>query len=62
MTVRFTILILAVVLITSGCAHDSIHARLAMCLLIVLAFGLGFDWRDRSVAEIRNYAKGDKRQ
>ena len=62
MTVRFTILILAVVLITSGCAHDSINARLAMCLLIVLAFGRGFDWRDRSVAEIRNYAKGDKRQ
>jgi hypothetical protein len=60
---RFTILILAVALITSGCPHDPFNAPLAMMfLLIILAFGLGFDWHDQSAREIRNHAKGDKRQ
>jgi len=64
MTMRFTILILAVALITSGCAHDSVNAPFAMSLLIVFAFGLGFDWQDRSAEEIRdpNNAKGYKKQ
>jgi hypothetical protein len=51
MTMRSTILILAVALVTSGCMHDPINALFAMFLLIVFAFGLGID---RSAEEIRN--------
>jgi hypothetical protein len=62
MTMRSTILILAVALVASGGAHDPINALFAMFLLIVFAFGLGFDWHDRSAEEIRNRnnAKGYK--
>jgi hypothetical protein len=59
MTMRSTILILAVALVTCGSTHDPINAHFAMCLFIVFARGLGFD---RSAEEIRNRsnAKGCK--
>ena len=62
MTMISTILILAVALVASGCTQNPVHRTFAMFLLIVLALGLGFDWHDRSVEEIRhrNNAKGYK--
>ena len=59
MTMRSTIVILAVVLLTSGRTHDPINALFATFLFIVFAFGLGFD---RAAEEIRNHnnAKGCK--
>ena len=62
MTMKSTIVALAVALVASGCTHDPINAFLAMFLLIDFAFGLGFDWHDRSAEEIRNRnnAKGYK--
>jgi uncharacterized membrane protein YbjE (DUF340 family) len=62
MTMKSTILALAVALVASGCTHDPINAFLAMFLLIDFAFGLGFGWQDRSAGQIRNRnnAKGCK--
>jgi hypothetical protein len=54
MTMRSTILILAVALVTSGCTHDPINALFAMFPLIVFAFGLSLDWHDQFAEEIRN--------
>jgi hypothetical protein len=53
---------MAVALVAGGCRRDPLNALFAMFLLIVFAFGLGFDWHGRSAEEIRNCAKGDKRQ
>jgi len=62
MTMRSTIVMMAVALVAGGCRRDPLNALFAMFLLIVFAFGLGFDWHGRSAEEIRNCAKGDKRQ
>jgi len=58
MTMRYTILILAVVPVASRCTHDPVNTLYAMLLLTVLALGLGFDWHDQSAEEIRNRNKG----
>jgi hypothetical protein len=62
MTMRSTILILAVALVASGCTHYPINALYVMFLVIAFALGLGFDWHDQSAEEIRNRnnAKGYK--
>jgi hypothetical protein len=54
MTMRSTILILAVALVAGAWARYPINALFATFPLIVFAFGLGFDWHDRSAEEVRN--------
>jgi uncharacterized protein YqgC (DUF456 family) len=54
MTMITTILILAVALVASACAHGPINAPFAMLLLIIITLGLGFDWHDQSAEEIRH--------
>jgi hypothetical protein len=64
MTVRFTILILAVALSASSCARLPINVLCTIMLLFVFSvFGLDFNWIEPSAEEIRNLnAKGYKRQ